>query len=191
LFPVAARVVLSKAPWPEQDLCNRTGQANHNQLLNTDSLTIRIVELRKFPGTIDKFMGDAVLAIFGSPEPDARQHENAIQAAMEMQAAVRKLNEARELRGASCRDFGIGVHCGEVVHGFVGTSDRMEFTVIGDAVNRAARYCAAAAGGEVLISPEMHERVWRFAETDRTTIRTKHEGNFNGYRVKCLRKVPE
>jgi adenylate cyclase len=94
----------------------------------------------------------------------------------------------RELRGASCRDFGIGVHCGEVVHGFVGTADRMEFTVIGDAVNRTSRYCAGAAGGEVLISPELHERVWRFAETERTTIQTKREGDFIAYRVKNLKE---
>jgi adenylate cyclase len=139
-------------------------------------------------GTVDKFMGDAILAVFGSPEPDPRQHENAIRAAMEMQSAVAKLNEVRELRGASCRDFGIGIHCGEVVHGFVGTADRMEFTVIGDAVNRAARYCVAAVGGEVLISPEMHERVWRFAETEQTTIKTKHEGDFIAHRVKCLKE---
>ena len=139
-------------------------------------------------GTVDKFMGDAILAVFGSPEPDPRQHENAIRAAMEMQSAVAKLNEVRELRGASCRDFGIGIHCGEVVHGFVGTADRMEFTVIGDAVNRAARYCVAAVGGEVLISPEMHERVWRFTETEQTTIKTKHEGDFIAHRVKCLKE---
>jgi class 3 adenylate cyclase len=64
----------------------------------------------------------------------------------------------------------------------------MEYTVIGDAVNRASRYCASAAGGEVLISPEMHERVWRFAETDRTTIQTKHEGDFMAYRVQRLKE---
>jgi class 3 adenylate cyclase len=75
-----------------------------------------------------------------------------------------------------------------VVHGFVSTADRMEFTVIGDAVNRAARYCVAAVGGEVLISTEMHERVWRFAETEQTTIKTKHEGDFIAHRVKCLKE---
>ncbi len=134
-------------------------------------------------GTVDKFMGDAILAVFGSPEPDPAQHENAVRAGMEMQAAVARLNEARKLRGVPCRDFGIGIHCGEVVHGFVGTAERMEFTVIGDAVNRASRYCAAAGGGEVLISPEMHERVWRIVEAEAATIHTKHEGDFPAYRV--------
>lgn len=157
------------------------------EMLN-DYLGVVVPVLFAHNGTIDKFMGDAILAVFGSPEPDPRQHENAIRAAMAMQEAVTKLNEVRKLSGASYRDFGIGIHCGEVVHGFVGTADRMELTVIGDAVNRAARYCASAAGGEVLISPEMHERVWRFVETDRTTIQTKHEGDFVAYRVNRLKE---
>jgi adenylate cyclase len=152
------------------------------ELLN-DYLSVLVPVIFGHHGTIDKFMGDAILAVFGSPELDSKQHENALRAALEMQAAVVKLNEARKLRGVACLDFGIGIHCGEVVHGFVGTADRMEFTVIGDAVNRAARYCAAAVGGEILISAELHERVWRFAESQRTTIQTKHEGDFVAYRV--------
>ena len=130
-------------------------------------------------GTIDKYMGDAILAVFGSPEADPDQHENAVLAAVEMQAAVAKLNQDRERRGEPCREFGIGVHCGEVVHGFVGTADRMEFTVIGDVVNRTARYCSAAEGGQVLVSAEMYERVWKVADTEKVTIKTKHEGDLS------------
>lgn len=138
-------------------------------------------------GTIDKFMGDAILAVFGSPGPDPIQHEHAIRAAIGMQAAMEKLNETRKLRHVPCGDFGIGIHCGEVVHGFVGSVDRMEFTVIGDPVNRTARYCAAANGGEILVSPEVHERVWRIVETERKIIQTKHEGEFLAYRVNCCK----
>jgi adenylate cyclase len=156
------------------------------EMLN-DYLGVLVPVIFAYHGTIDKFMGDAILAVFGSPEPDARQHENALRAAVEMQAAVAKLNELRQLRGVPCREFGIGIHCGEVVHGFVGTSDRMEFTVIGDAVNRTARYCAAAQGQEVLISPDLHERVWRLVEAEQATIQTKHEGEFPAYRVKSFK----
>jgi adenylate cyclase len=134
-------------------------------------------------GTIDKFMGDAILAVFGSLENDPKHHQNAVLAALDMQSAVGKLNEVRKLRGNPSCKFGIGLHCGEVIHGFVGTAERMEFTVVGDAVNRAARYCAGAGPGEVLISPEMHEHVWRHAETQQTSIQTKHEGDFVAYRV--------
>jgi len=138
-------------------------------------------------GSIDKFMGDALLAVFGSPERDDKQHEHAILAAFQMQEAVAKVNQNRRARELLCAEVGIGIHTGEVVHGFVGTSDRMEFTVIGDVVNKASRYCGGAAGGEILISSEMHERVWRLVQIDRVTIQTKHEGNFLAYRVKGLK----
>jgi adenylate cyclase len=138
-------------------------------------------------GTIDKFIGDAILAVFGSPESDLKQYEHAVLAAVEMQAALARVNENRRLRGLPCAEAGIGIHCGEVVHGFVGTSDRMEFTVIGDVVNKTARYCAGAAAGEVLISPEMHQRVWRIVQIDRRAIETKHEGNFLAYRVNGIK----
>jgi adenylate cyclase len=139
-------------------------------------------------GTIDKFMGDAVLAVFGSPESDPKHHENAVRTALEIQTALGRLNETRKNGSLPCCGFGIGVHCGEVVHGFVGTTDRMEFTVIGDAVNRTQRYCAAASAREVLISPEVNDRVRDLAETESTTIKTKHEGDLAAYRVLYLKE---
>jgi adenylate cyclase len=157
------------------------------EMLN-DYLGVLVPVIFAHNGTVDKFMGDAILAIFGSPEPDPKHHENALRAGMDMQAAVKKLNEARQLRGVPCRDFGIGIHCGEVVHGFVGTTERMEFTVIGDAVNQAERYCAAAGGGEVLISPEVHEHVWQFVETEQTTVVTKHQDELVVFRVNRLKE---
>jgi adenylate cyclase len=156
------------------------------EMLN-DYLQVLVPVIFAHNGTVDKFMGDGILAIFGSPEADPNHHENAVRAAVEMQAAVSEVNKARELRGAPHRNFGIGIHCGEVVHGFLGTADRMEFTVIGDAVNRAARYCSGAAESEIIVSPEMHERVWRFTESDKVTIATKHEGNLTAYRVRNLK----
>lgn len=138
-------------------------------------------------GTIDKFMGDGILAVFGGPEPDPVHHEHAVKAAVEMQAAMPKLNAARKARGVPTREIGIGVHCGEVIQGFIGTADRMEFTVIGDVVNRTSRYCAAAAGNEVLISPELHERVWRMVKATETTIHAKHEPDLRAYRIISLK----
>jgi adenylate cyclase len=157
------------------------------QMLN-DYFAVVVPVLFAHNGTLDKYIGDAILAVFGSPESDPNHHLNAVLAAMQMQAAVNKLNEVRRQQHEPCREFGIGLHCGEVVHGFVGTLDRMEFTVIGDAVNRAARYCSAAAGGEVLISAEVYERVWKSADTERITIKTKHEGDFFAYRVKSVKE---
>jgi len=137
----------------------------------------------KYDGTVDKYIGDAILAVFGSPEPDPQQHDKAVRAALEMQAAMTDLNETRARRGDVTCQIGIGVHCGEVLHGFIGTAERMEFTVIGDAVNRTSRYCDGAGPGEVLISPEVYELVWRQVEAERTSIPTKHEGDLPAYRV--------
>jgi adenylate cyclase len=142
----------------------------------------------KFDGTIDKFIGDAVLAVFGSPDPDPQQHANALGAALRMQKAMAELNRQRKARGQVACEIGIGVHCGEVLHGFVGAAERMEFTVIGDVVNRASRYCSAAKAGELLISPEVYQRVWQRVEASQTTIQTKHEGPLLAYTVKALKE---
>lgn len=142
----------------------------------------------KFDGTIDKFIGDAVLAVFGSPDPDPQQHSNALRAALKMQEAMAQLNSQRRAKGRTTCDIGIGIHCGEVLHGFVGTAELMEFTVIGDVVNRASRYCSAAKAGEVLISPELYQRVWQRVDASQTTIQTKHEGPLLAYKVKGLKE---
>ena len=138
-------------------------------------------------GMIDKYIGDAILAVFGSPEPDPAHHEHAVRAALEMQTVVSWLNATRSARSARVCEVGIGVHCGEVVQGYLGTAERMEFTVIGDAVNRTTRYTAAAMGDQILISPDVHERVWRLVEAEATTIQTKHEGGLPAYRVVGLK----
>ncbi|HWT77336.1 MAG TPA: adenylate/guanylate cyclase domain-containing protein, partial [Candidatus Methylomirabilis sp.] len=95
-------------------------------------------------GTVDKYIGDAILAVFGSPEPDPKHLEKGVRTALEMQTAMRGLNLARRARGQVTCDIGIGIHCGEVVHGFIGSAERKEFSVIGDAVNLTSRYCDGA-----------------------------------------------
>jgi adenylate cyclase len=142
-------------------------------------------------GTVDKFVGDAILAVFGSPEPDPEQHLHAVHAAMEMQIAIAKINEARRARGQIVCEMGIGIHCGEVLHGFVGSEERMEFTVIGDAVNRTGRYCDGARAGQVLISQEMYQRVWQSVKGVSVPIATKHEGEFRAFRVAEIRDRSE
>jgi adenylate cyclase len=134
-------------------------------------------------GSIDKFVGDAILAVFGSPDPDPQHRRKAVQAAVEMQRAMVEVNRRRSQRSETVCEIGIGVHSGEVLHGFIGSPERMEFTVIGDTVNKTARYCDGAQAGQVLISPEVHQHVWRMVEALPTSIPTKHEGDLPAYRV--------
>jgi len=138
-------------------------------------------------GSVDKFIGDAIMAVFGSPEADSRHAENSLRAALEMQTEVKKVSDRRQADGLQACEIGIGVHTGEAIHGFIGSPERMEFTVIGSAVNWASRLCAAAKGGEIILSGEMVERVWREAVVEAVEVATKHEGMLPAYRLLQMR----
>ena len=137
-------------------------------------------------GTVDKFVGDSILAVFGSPEADPQHHRKAVQAAVAMQQSMDEVSRKRAAAGRPTCQIGIGVHTGDVLHGFIGSPERMEFTVIGEAVNLAVRYSDGAKGSEILISPEVHQRVWQTVEAEQVSIPTKHEGVFTAYRVKAV-----
>jgi adenylate cyclase len=151
-------------------------------LLN-DYFSVLTDAIFRHDGVVDKINGDAILAVFGSPEPDSSRHEKAIRAALAMQSAMAEVSEVRRRRRQVTCTIGIGIHCGEVLHGFIGSNDRMQLTVIGDVANWTARYCAGAAGGEILISPALHQRLWRYIDADLIRIDTKHEGLLRAYRV--------
>ena len=134
-------------------------------------------------GTIDKFIGDAILAVFGSPEQDAKHAENAVSCAICMRRAMTEINDRRRADGLPLCEIGIGVHTGEVLHGFIGASERLEFTVIGDTVNKASRYCDGAKANEILLGPRTWETVKDIFPTAPCTIPTKHEGDMEAHLV--------
>jgi adenylate cyclase len=103
-------------------------------------------------GFINKFLGDALMAIFGAPAPQLDHSYNAAVAALEIQRAVQKLNVTLRQEGKEPIEVGIGINRGEVIAGSVGSKERMEYTVVGDAVNVASRLTAVAKAGEILIS---------------------------------------
>jgi len=86
-------------------------------------------------GTLDKFMGDGILATFGTPEPNEDDLIHALQAGIAMKHALKDLNQERLAQGKPQIGQGIGIHYGEVIAGNIGTKERLEYTVIGDAVN--------------------------------------------------------
>ena len=102
-------------------------------------------------GVLDKFVGDELMAVFGLLGQAERGPENAIAAAREMQSHLNLLMAERQMLGKPVFGVGIGINSGPVVVGNVGSQNRMDYTVIGDAVNVASRLQQMAEGGTVLI----------------------------------------
>lgn len=103
-------------------------------------------------GFINKFLGDALMAIFGAPALQPDQAYRAALAALDIQSSIQELNKKLQGEGKDPVVVGIGINRGDVVAGTVGSAARMEYTVVGDAVNVASRLTSAAKGGDILIS---------------------------------------
>jgi adenylate cyclase len=103
-------------------------------------------------GTLDKFIGDAIMALWGAPIAHADDPDRALHAAIAMQRAVVELNTRWRAAGRPEIGVGIGINHGEVFAGNIGSHRRLEYTVIGDPVNVAARLCSEAGPGEILVS---------------------------------------
>ncbi|MCF6179792.1 MAG: HAMP domain-containing protein, partial [Geopsychrobacter sp.] len=113
----------------------------------------------RFEGMVDKFMGDAVLALFGAPISVGDEALRAVCCALAMQRAIEQFNIDGQKKNRQSVGAGIGVNTGPVIAGNVGSALRMEYTVIGDSVNVAARLQSLAKAGEILISEETYRQV--------------------------------
>jgi adenylate cyclase len=107
-------------------------------------------------GTLDKFLGDGLMAVFGAPVAHDDDAQRAVQAALQMLESVRTRNG--EAQGPTL-EVGIGVNSGVVVAGSLGSARHTEYTCIGDTVNVAARLCALAGPGEILVGQNTAEKL--------------------------------
>ncbi|ALC16256.1 adenylate cyclase, class 3 [Desulfuromonas soudanensis] len=128
------------------------------ELLN-DYFTRVIAVVMQNEGMVDKLMGDSVMALFGAPISLGNDSLRAVRCALEMQQAVEVFNRERSARNLPPVEMGIGINTGTVIAGNIGSAERMEYTVIGDSVNIAARLQGLARPGEILISQATYLQV--------------------------------
>ena len=110
-------------------------------------------------GTLDKFVGDEVMALFGAPFPQPEHALRAVRVGFEMQVVHRAVMESWQARGIEPAPIGIGIASGEMTVGEMGCVQRTDYTVIGPAANLGSRICNVARGGQVLVSQETYDCV--------------------------------
>ncbi len=119
----------------------------------------------RWGGSIDKFMGDAIMVLFGAPEALDEDITSAIACAIEMQIAMDEINAENQRHGMALWYMGIGINTGEVVAGQLGSVLHSEYTVIGEQVNLASRIEAHSLRGQILLSEATWQQAQGFIET--------------------------
>lgn len=145
-------------------------------------------------GTLDKFIGDAIMAVFGSPIPQKDHAQRAVETALEMQQQLKYFNQQQQRQGLPTVQIGIGINSDDVITGNIGSSKRMEFTAIGDGVNLTSRIESATKfyGCPIIISENTYtlckETIW-VRELDYVCVHGKRQP-VHLYEVLGLRSQP-
>ncbi|MEJ2509115.1 MAG: adenylate/guanylate cyclase domain-containing protein [Gammaproteobacteria bacterium] len=129
-----------------------------------------------YRGTIDKYMGDCAMVVFGVPDSDEEHAFNAVACAVMIQRLVDRLNAKRLRDGKFPIHFRIGVNSGTMLAGNMGSHERMQYTVVGDSVNLAARLYDAAGAGQIIITEEFYKDPdvqWRIIARRHKSIRLR------------------
>ena len=145
-----------------------------------DYFTEMVDILFRYQGILDKYIGDAIMAVFGTPFSTGRDADNALCAAVEMMRKLAEFNARRERDGKPAIDIGIGLNTAEVLVGNIGSLKRMDYTVIGDGVNLASRLESANKyyGSSILLSEFTRERLqgdYVLRPVDRIRVKGKTE----------------
>lgn len=130
----------------------------------------------KYGGTVDKFVGDEIMAIFGAPITHPDDDIKAIKTAIEMQTKMKSLQKEWAQKKMPIFSIGIGINSGEVITGNIGSEKHMDYTVIGDVVNTANRLETKATGGQILISRNVYNKtknLYKFKEFGEILVKGK------------------
>lgn len=110
-------------------------------------------------GNVDKFIGDCAMLIFGCPRPDKDHRFNAMMCALRIQKRIAELNERRCREDRPCLEVRIGVSSGIVLAGLFGSHERLQYTVVGEAANLAARLCELAKSGHIVADRDFYNHI--------------------------------
>lgn len=127
-------------------------------------------------GAVDKFLGDCIMLVFGATKNDSQHQYHAAACAVLMQQLTTKINKLRVNAGKEPIYLRIGINSGPMLAGLLGSADRMEYTVIGDAVNLASRLCNEAKKSEIIVQQTLYEGLqnqYRIHVSDAKTIRVR------------------
>ncbi len=127
-----------------------------NRLLN-DYFTLIDQVAEKHGGHIDKYIGDCAMILFGVPLQDEKHGLHGIHCAIEIQQVIQKYNLTRQQEGMITVEFSIGMNSGTMLAGNMGSERRMEYTVVGNAVNLASRLSSIATAGQIIVTRELHD----------------------------------
>ncbi|MBW4559958.1 MAG: HAMP domain-containing protein [Mojavia pulchra JT2-VF2] len=122
--------------------------------------------ITRYEGTIDEFMGDGILTLFGAPTVRANDTERAVACAIAMQQAMIPVNQQMQEWGFPLLEMGIGIHTGEVVVGNIGSEKRTKYGVVGSHINLAYRIEACSVGGQIIISEDVLSEVRDIVQVD-------------------------
>ena len=123
-----------------------------------DYFTEMIDIVFKYNGTLDKIVGDELMIVFGAPISGADDTKRALDTAIEMMERLDSFNKKRKTKKLLPINIGVGINHGPVISGNIGSREMMDYTVIGDTVNLAARLCGHAPPGNIIVSPSVHRK---------------------------------
>jgi adenylate cyclase len=157
---------------------------------------LMVDKIFKYEGTLDKFMGDGIMALWGAPVLHPNDASLSVQCALDQMRVLGEFNRNRISQGQPALAIGIGIHTGPLVAGYIGSSKALSYTVIGDTANTSARLCGIAHTGQIIVSETTYARLgsrFEFEELPPATVKNKEHALriFNVTRENPRTSVPE
>ena len=132
-----------------------------------DYFTEMIDIVFKHNGTLDKIVGDELMIVYGAPIGGADDTKRALDTAIEMMVKLKSFNKKRKIKKLHPIEIGIGINHGPVISGNIGSREMMDYTVIGDTVNLAARLCSHSPPGNIIVSPSVFRKTSKFYQYEK------------------------